>query len=175
MQSGMPAESEEEIGTVAEASKAPIDPGAEITDTGGQRMAQGRRDGAMASLLGIQIGGIGRKPVHLDVGMGLPIRVDHLRAMGVAPVPEDDKGAGNVSLAVTEGDHTVLAADGPRAVSRVEATRHGSPDHGGEVTTLADAPQDRGLPLTSPGCHGSTFRRAGRPGRGRVCKLAMWP
>jgi hypothetical protein len=39
MEPGMSEESEEEIGTSAEASKAAIDPGAEFADSGGQRMA----------------------------------------------------------------------------------------------------------------------------------------
>jgi hypothetical protein len=63
--------------------------------------------------------------VHLDCGMGLHIRFDHLCAMGVQPVPDDDKGAGNVPLEVTEGDHDVLAADGRREVPLVDATRPG--------------------------------------------------
>jgi hypothetical protein len=104
----------------------------------------------MAPLLGIQIWSVGRKPMHLDLGMCLHIRFDHLRAMGIEPVPDDDEGARNVPLEVTEGDHDVIAADGPREVSLVDATRQGSPDDRGEVTTLADAPQDRGLPLRSP-------------------------
>jgi hypothetical protein len=39
MEPGMSEESEDEIGTSAEASKAAIDPGAEFADIGGQRMA----------------------------------------------------------------------------------------------------------------------------------------
>ncbi len=39
MKSGMPEESEDEIGTLAEARKAAIDPGAEFADAGGQRIA----------------------------------------------------------------------------------------------------------------------------------------
>jgi hypothetical protein len=55
MQSGMAEESQDEIWTPAEASQAPIDPGAEIADTGGQRIAQVLLDIAMAPLLGIRI------------------------------------------------------------------------------------------------------------------------
>jgi hypothetical protein len=80
---------------------------------------------AMAPLLGIQIWSVGRKPRHLDLGMCLHILFDHLRAMGIEPVPDDDEGARNVPLEVTEGDHEVIAADGPREVSLVEATRQG--------------------------------------------------
>jgi hypothetical protein len=151
MKSGMAEEAEDEIGTLAEASKAPIDPDAEVADTGGQRITQVLLDIAVAPLLGIQIRGIGRKPVHLDFGMCLHICFDHLRAMGVEPVPDDDEGAGNVSLQVTEGDHDVLAADGMREVSLVDATGQGQPDDRGQFTTLADAPQDRRLALRSPG------------------------
>ena len=53
MKSGIPEESEDEIGTSAEASKAAIDPSTEIADTAGQGIAQVLLDVAMAALLGI--------------------------------------------------------------------------------------------------------------------------
>ena len=40
MQSGMPEEAEDEVGTLAEASKTPIDPGAEIADACGGSVAK---------------------------------------------------------------------------------------------------------------------------------------
>jgi hypothetical protein len=110
---------------LAEASKAAIDPGAVIADAGGQLMAQVLLDIAMAPLFGVQIWGVGRKPMHLDLGMCLHILFDHLRSMGVELVPDDDEGAGDVSLEGTEGDHDVIAADGMREVSLVDATRQG--------------------------------------------------
>jgi len=85
MKSGMPEDAEDEIGTLAEASKAPIDPGVEIADTGGQRIAPVLLDIAVAPLLAIQLGGVGRKPVHLDFGMGLHICFDHLISMQSCP------------------------------------------------------------------------------------------
>jgi hypothetical protein len=45
--------SEDEVGSPAEASKAAIDPGAEIADTAGQRIAHVLLDVPMAALLGI--------------------------------------------------------------------------------------------------------------------------
>jgi hypothetical protein len=129
MQSGMSEEAEDEIGTLAEACKAAIDPGAEIADVGGQRIAQVLLDIAMAPLLGIEIRSVGRKPMHLDRGMGLHILFDYLRAMGTEPVPDDDEGTGNVPLEVTEGEHDVLAADGMREVSLVDATRQDQRAH----------------------------------------------
>jgi hypothetical protein len=146
----MPEESEDEIGTSAEASNAALDSCAEIADASGQRMAQVLLDMAMAPLLGIQIRGIGWEPVHLDLGMGRQILFDHLRAMGVEPVPDDDERARNVALEVTEGDHHVIAADGMREVSLVDVARQGQPDHRRECTALADASQDRSLPPRSP-------------------------
>jgi hypothetical protein len=62
-------ESQDEIRTSAEAGKATIDSGAELAGTGGLRIAQILLDIAVAPLLGIQIWGIGRKPVHLDFRM----------------------------------------------------------------------------------------------------------
>jgi hypothetical protein len=147
----MSEESEDEVGSPAEAGKAAIDPSTEVADTTGQSIAQVLLDVAMASLLGIQIRGIGREPVHFDLGVRTQILFDHHGAMSVEPVPDDDERAGNVALEVTEGDHHVLAADGMREMAFVEAAREGQPDHCGECAALADALQDRGLPHRSPG------------------------
>jgi hypothetical protein len=98
----MAEESQDEIGAPVEAGKTPINAGAEIANTGGQCIAQVLLDIAMAPFLGMQVRGLRRQPVHLDCRMGLHIRFDHLRAMGVEPAPDEDKGAGNMSLEVTE-------------------------------------------------------------------------
>ena len=121
----MSEESKNEIGTSAEASKAAIDPGAEPADIGGQRIAQVLLDVAMAPLLGIQIGGIRREPMHLDLRMRPHIFFDHRSAVSVEPVPDDDEGARDVALKVTEGDHHVVSADGMLEMSLVNAARQG--------------------------------------------------
>ncbi len=123
MKSGMPEESEDEIGTLAEASKAAIDPGAEFADIGRQRMAQVLLDMAMAPLLGIQIGGIGWEPMHLDLRMCPHILFAHRSAVGVEPVPDNDQRTRYVVLKVTEGDHHIISADGMLKMSLVDATR----------------------------------------------------
>jgi hypothetical protein len=146
----MPEESNDEIRTSAEAGNAAIDSGAKLADTGGLSIAQVLLDMAMTPLLGIQIWGIGRKPVHLDLRMRTQILFDHRRAMGIEPVPDQEQGAGNVSLEVTEGNHDIISADGALDVSLVDAARQGQSDHRRECTALADASQDRGLPLRSP-------------------------
>jgi hypothetical protein len=125
MKPGMPEESKDEIGTSAEASKAAIDSGAELADIGGQRMAQVLLDVAMAPLLGVQIGGIGREPMHLDLRMRPHILFDHRSAVGVEPVPDHDEGARYVALKVPEGDQPVVSTDGMRDMSLVNATRQG--------------------------------------------------
>ena len=146
----MPEESKDEIRASAEAGKAAIDSGAEFARTGGLSIAQVLLDMAMAPLLGIQIRGIGRKPVHLDLRVPPQILFDHRRTMGAEPVPDQHQGAGNVSLEVTEGHHDSISADGALKVPLVEAARQGQPDHGGECTALADASEDWGLPPRSP-------------------------
>ena len=125
MEPGVWEESKDEIGTSAEASKAAIDPGAEFADIGGQRMAEVLLDVAMAPLLGIQLGGRGREPMHLDLRMRPDLCFDHRSAVGVEPVPDDEEGARHMALNVTEGDHHVVSADGPREMSRVNAARQG--------------------------------------------------
>lgn len=49
----MAEEAEDEVGSLAEAGKAAIDPSTEIADTAGQRMAPVLLHVAMAALLGI--------------------------------------------------------------------------------------------------------------------------
>ena len=121
----MTEESQDEIGTPAEAGQAAIDPGAEIADVSGHSIAQVLFDIAMASLLGIQVRGIGRQPVHVDLRMCLHILCDHRSAVGVEPVPDDDEGTRNMALKVTEGDHHVGSADGTLEMSLVNAARQG--------------------------------------------------
>jgi hypothetical protein len=121
----MSEESEDEIGTSAEASKAAIDPGTEFADVGGQRIAEVLRDVAMAPLLGIEIRGIGREPMHLDLRVRPNIFFDHRSAVGAEPVPDDDEGARNMALKVAEGHHHVVSADGTLEMSLVNAARQG--------------------------------------------------
>ncbi len=102
---------------------AAIDAGAELADTGGLSIAQVLLDVAMAPLLGVQIGGIGRQPVHLDLRTHTQILLDHRGAMGIESVPDNDEGAGNVALEVAEGEHHGIAANGMREVSLVDAAR----------------------------------------------------
>jgi hypothetical protein len=146
----MPEESEDEIGAPAEASKAAINSCAEIADTARQSIAQVLLDIAMAPLLRIQIGGIGRQSVHLDLRVHTKILFDHHGAMGVEPVPDNDEGAGNVALEVTEGGHPIISAESMREMSLVDTAGQGQPDHRGECTALADASQDRCPPNRSP-------------------------
>jgi hypothetical protein len=145
----MSEEAEDEIGTLAEASKTAIDPSAELADAGEQRIAQVLLDIAVAPL-GIRIWGVGRKSMQLDLRRCLHLLFDHRRAMGVEPVPDNDEGGGNVLLEVAEGNHDVIAADGMCEVSLVDVTRPGQPDHSGKCTAFADAWQDQCLPLRSP-------------------------
>jgi hypothetical protein len=145
----MPEDSEDELGTRAEASKAAIAPGAEVADTAGQSMAQVVRDMALAPRLRIQLRGIGWEPVPPDLGMCLHRRLDHLRTMGVEPLPDEEE-ARKVSLAVTAGDHQVIPAAGRLDVSLVNVARQGQPEHRRACPALADTSQDGGLPHRSP-------------------------
>ncbi len=121
----MPKEPKHEVWTPTEASKATINACAEVVDACRDSVAKVLFDVAMAPLLGIQIGGIGREPMHLDLRGRPYIRFDHRRAVGIEPVPDNDEGAGNVALEVTEGDHHVVSAAGMREMSLVDATRQG--------------------------------------------------
>ena len=107
---GVLEESEDEVRTSTEASKAAIDLGAEVADAGGHSIAQVLLDMAMPSLFGIQIRGIGRKPVYFDLRMGAKILLDHRSAMRTEPVPNHDKGPRNIALEVAEGGRNILPA-----------------------------------------------------------------
>jgi hypothetical protein len=123
----VPEESENEIRTSAEARKAAVNSGAEGADAGGHSIAQVLFDLAMTALCGVQIGGIGRKPVHVDLRVGAKILLDHHSAMRTEPVPNHDKGPRNIALEVAEGGHTILPADGLREVALVDAARPREP------------------------------------------------
>jgi hypothetical protein len=146
----MSEESKDEIRTPAEAGKAAIYAGAECTGSGGLSLAQVLLDMPLASLLGIEVRGIGQKPVHLALRRRTQILFDHRRTMGVKTVPDQDKGACDVSLEVPEGHDDSIPADGPLEVPLVDAARQGQPDHRGKFAALADASQDGGLLPRSP-------------------------
>ena len=151
LESSVPEESEDEIRAPAEASNAAIDLGAEVADAGGHSTAQVLLDMAMTSLVGIQIWGIGRKPVHFDLRMCAKILFDHRSAMRTEPVPNHDKGPRNIALEVAEGGHNILPADCVLKVALVDAARQREPDGRRECPALADMPQDGGVPHRSPG------------------------
>ncbi len=121
----MPEEAQAEIGTSAEASKAAINSGAKIADTARQRIAQVLFDITMAPLLGIQVWGIGRKPVHLDLRMCAEIFLDHRRAMGIEPIPDNDQPAGDIALKMAEGEHNIGPTDRMRKVALIDMTGEG--------------------------------------------------
>jgi hypothetical protein len=147
----MPEESEDEIRTPAEARKATIDLSAEVADADGRGIAEVLFDVTMTPLLGIQIRGIGRKPVHLDLRVCAKIPLDHRGPMRTEPVPDQDEGARNIALEVAEGGHNVIPTDGMFEVPLVDTARQREPDGRREGPTHTDTPQDRGLPNWRPG------------------------
>jgi hypothetical protein len=168
----VPKESEAKIGTPAEASNAALDPGAESADARMQRMAPVLLDRALGPLRGMKIGGVGRQPLHLELGVCLNRLGDRLRAMGIVPVTDDDEGAGPMSPEGTAGGPEVIAADGMREGPRVDATGPGDPAARGMCTARADAPQDRHVPLRSP-C-GPGLRPDGDAGPVDEHELRLW-
>ena len=117
----------------------------------GTAFAQVLFDIAMTPLFGIQIGGVGRKPVHFDLRMCAKILLDYRGAMRTEPVPNHDEGPRNIALEVAEGGHNMLPTDGLREVPLVNAARQREPDGRRYCPALADTPQDGGLPNRRPG------------------------
>src|SRR3712207_5574499 len=107
----MPEEAEDEVRSLAEASKAAIYDRAQVADTCRDSVAQVLFDVAMASLFGIYIRGIRRQPVHLDLRMCAEIFLDHRRAMGIEPIPDHDQPAGEIALKMAEGEHNIGPTD----------------------------------------------------------------
>ena len=163
MKPGVSDASQDEIGTSAQASNAAIDPGAERAQVGGQRLAEGRLDVALAPLLGMASGGRGREPRPLARRRRLDLVVAHRRAGGAAPGPEAEAGARARALPVAQGAHHVVSAAGTRDLALVKAARHGDPADRGAGTTRAATSQARGLPPRSP--RGPRLGPAGHAGR----------
>jgi hypothetical protein len=121
----MPEESEDEVRSPAEASKAAIYACAQVADACRDSVAQVLFDVAMASLFGIQIGGIRRQPVHLDLRMCAKIFLDRRRAMGIEPIPDNDQPAGDIALKMAEGEHNIGPTDRMLKVALIDMTGEG--------------------------------------------------
>lgn len=121
----MSEESEDEVWSPAEASKAAIYTLAQVVDACRGSVAKVLFDVAMAPLLGIQIGGIGRQPVHLDLRMCAKILFDDSRSMGIEPIPDNDQPAGDIALKMAEGEHHITPADRVLKVALVDTPREG--------------------------------------------------
>jgi hypothetical protein len=143
--------SEHEVGAPSEASKTTINACAEVTDACRDGMAKVLCDVAMAPLFRIEIGGVGREPVPLDLRMCAEGLFDDSRTRGIAPIPANEEAAGDMVLHMAEGEHNVLPTDRLRKVALIDTTREGSPHHRGACPALADASQDRRLPHRGPG------------------------
>jgi hypothetical protein len=121
----MSEESEDEVGSPAEASKAAIYTLAQIVDACRDSVAQVLFDVAMAPFLGIQIGGIGRQPVHLDLRMCAKRLLDDSRAMSIEPIPDNNPPAGDIVLNMAEGEHNIIPTDRVLKVALVDTPREG--------------------------------------------------
>jgi len=121
----MSEESEDEVGSPAEACKAAIYALAQVVDACRDSVAEVLLDVAMAPLLGIHIGGIGRQPVHLDLRMGAKILFDDRRSMGIEPIPDHDQPAGAIVLNMAEGEHHSIPTDRVLKVALVDTPREG--------------------------------------------------
>jgi hypothetical protein len=111
IESRIPEESEDEVRSLAEASKTAIYARAQVADACRDSVAQVLFDVAMAPLFRIQIGGIRRQPVHLDLRMCAKIFLDHRRSMGMEPVPDNDQPARDLALKMAEGEHNIRPTD----------------------------------------------------------------
>jgi hypothetical protein len=121
----MSEESEDNVGSPAEASKAAIHACAELADACGDGVAKVLFDVTMAPLFGIQIGGIRREPVHLDLRMCAKVLFDDRRAMGIEPIPDNDEPAGDIVLEMAEGEHNILPTDRMLKVALVDPAGEG--------------------------------------------------
>jgi hypothetical protein len=121
----MSEESEDEVRSPAEASKAAIYACAQVADACRDSVAKVLFDVAMAPLFGIHIGGIRREPVHLDLRMCAKIFFDDSRAMGIEPIPDNDQPAGDIVLKMAEGEHNIIPTDRVRKVALIDMAGEG--------------------------------------------------
>lgn len=96
----MSEESEDEVGSPAEASKAAINACAEVAYACGDSVARVLFDVAMAPFLRVQIRRIRGKPFHFDLRVRTDVLLDHSSAVSSEPVPDHDEWAGNMALEV---------------------------------------------------------------------------
>ena len=100
MQSGMAEESEDEVGSPAEASKAAIDTLAQVVDACRDSVAKVLFDVAVALFLRVHIRRIRGKPFHFDLRVRTDVRLAHSSAVSSEPVPDHDEWAGHMALEV---------------------------------------------------------------------------
>jgi hypothetical protein len=130
------------------APSAPV----EVGDIGWQRVLQGAFDAGIAELLGIEIRGIGRQVGHREVArVGGQEGRHPAGAVGIEPVPDDQKGTADLAPEVPQGLDDQFAGDAAAEVSGIKLPRRGDRDDAGDLAALAQPLQHRGQPAPRPG------------------------
>ena len=105
---------------------------------------------AMASLLGIQVRGVGRQLLHHDLGALTPISFHLGGAMGLQAIPDHHQRAGVVSLKMPQEDNDVGSVDRMIEVPLVDPPRQRQGNRRRYLTPFADPSQDRSPPRGGP-------------------------
>ena len=146
----MMEEPEDQIGTMTKACESPIGLLPNLPGVLRGRVQEMSLHIAMASLLGIQVRGVGRQLLHHDLGALSPISFHLGGAMGLQAIPDHHQRAGEVALEMPQEGNDVDSVDRMVEVPLVDPPRQRQGNRRRYLTPFADPSQDRSPPRGGP-------------------------
>ena len=143
-------EPEDQIGTMTKACESPIGLLPNLPGVLRGRVQEMSLHIAMASLLGIQVRGVGRQLLHHDLGVLSPISFHLGGAMGLQAIPDHHQQAGEVALEMPQEGNDVDSVDRMVEVPLVDPPRQRQGNRRRYLTPFADPSQDRSPPRGGP-------------------------
>src|SRR5512143_789688 len=107
----MAKEAEQQIGSAAQPRESPVRMRADLRLGLGCGIAHPRLDVPMTPLLRVQVRGIRREPLDIDLGVLGQERLDHGGPMGLQAVPDDDLRPADLATEMLQVCDGVLAVD----------------------------------------------------------------
>jgi putative transposase len=132
----MVKEAEQQIGPTAKPCESPVRVLADLRLGLGRGIEHPLLDIPMTLFLRVQVRGVRRQPLHVDLGMLGQEHLDHLGSMGLQAVPDDDHRPSNPTPDVLQMRDRVLAVDRMIEMLLVDAARRCQPDRRGNLTPL---------------------------------------
>lgn len=146
----MVEEAEQEIGPSSQSRESAIGWLADLLIGLGRGVPHPLLDVPMTTFLRVQLRGIRRQPLYVDLGVLRQERLDRRRTMRLQSIPDDDHRATDLPAEVLQVNDRVLAVDRVVKVLLVDPSGQRQSDRRGDLAPLAHAPQDGRLPLGCP-------------------------